>query len=476
MIRSRLSDGLRLAIAGAIAALLSAPVLAADAPAGEKAQDAAKRPNVLFLALDDLNDWTGFLGGHPGTLTPNMDRLARRGVVFNKAYCSAPLCNPSRASLLTGLRPSTTGVYQNNQPWRPVLKDAVTLPQYFMAAGYHVVGGGKIFHNAYNDPQSWHQWYREKANPHPDKTPVNGIPNTAHFDWGPLDVPDEEMGDTKVVNWAIDYLKKRPEDKPYFLAVGLIKPHLPWYVPRKYFDLHPLSEIKLPETRADDLDDIPAAGLAMAKRDKDHRQVVEHHQWEKAVQAYLASISFADAQIGRLLDALDATPDGKETIIVLWGDHGWHLGQKEHWRKFALWEEATRTSLIVIAPGKTHAGTRSDRTVTLLDLYPTLVELCGLPPKSGLEGNSIFPLLEDPAATWDHPAVTTFGRNNHAVRNERWRYIRYADGTEELYDHDADPKEYQNLAKDPKSKEIIATLKRSLPEQNAAEAPTQREQ
>ncbi len=449
------------------------PANAAEAP--KAAENPSKRPNVLFLALDDLNDWTGFLGGHPGTLTPNMDRLAQRGVVFSRAYCSAPLCNPSRASLLTGVRPATSGVYQNDQPWRPVLKDAVTLPQYFAAAGYHVVGGGKIFHNSYNDPQSWQEWFKpKKGDPHPAKVPVNGIPNTAHFDWGPLDVPDDAMGDNQVVSWAIETLKKQPNNQPLFLAVGLIRPHLPWYVPRKYFDLHPLSEIQLPEVKADDLDDIPPAGLAMAKREGDHRKVLEHKQWQKAVQGYLASISFADAQVGRLLDALDATPQGKETIIVLWGDHGWHLGQKEHWRKFALWEEATRTSLIVVAPGLTPPGTRSERTVSLMDLYPTLIELCGLPPKSGIEANSLVPLLQDPKAAWNHPALTTFGRGNHAMRTERWRYIRYADGTEELYDHTSDPKEWNNLAADPRWKDVKTELARSLPSRNAAEAPREK--
>lgn len=457
-----------LLLAALIATTAAGRLRASEAPAAA----AGSRPNILFIAADDMNDWTGFLGGHPQARTPNLDRLAKRGEVFGRAYCSAPACNPSRASLLTGVRPASSGVYHNDQPWRPVLRDAQTLPQRFQAAGYHVVGGGKIFHNAYNDPPSWHEWIAHKNGPGtvPAKRPVNGIAKAAHFDWGPVPAGDEAMGDYRVFSRAIDYLHES-HDRPFFLAVGLIKPHLPWYVPQKYFDQFPLDGIRRPEVKADDLADVPAAGVAIARPQGDHRKVVEAGQWDKAVQGYLASIAFADAQIGRLLDALDASPHAKDTIVVFWGDHGWHLGQKEHWRKFALWEEATRVPLIVVAPGVTTPGSRSDRTVSLMDLYPTLVELAGLPSKPGLEGVSLVPLLKDSKASWDHPAVTTHGRNNHAVRSERWRYIRYADGSEELYDHDNDPHEWANLAGDPKWTAVKAELARSLPAKNAPDAP-----
>ncbi|MFO0891665.1 MAG: sulfatase [Isosphaeraceae bacterium] len=449
--------------------------MAAPRAGAEDGKSTSPRPKVLFIAADDLNDWTGFLKGHSGARTPNLDRLARRGVAFTRAYCSAPACNPSRTSLLTGVRPSTSGVYHNDQPWRPVLRDAVTLPQTFQKAGYRVVGGGKIFHNSFNDPASWDEWHALKKSDHPvpPGRPVNGIAGAAHFDWGPVDVADEAMGDHKTVSRAIEFLGQK-QDRPFFLAVGLIRPHLPWYVPRKYFDAFPLSGIVRPEVKADDLADIPAAGRVIARPEGDHRKVVQAGQWDRAVQGYLASIGFADAEIGRLLDALDASPHGKETIIVFWGDHGWHLGQKEHWRKFALWEEATRVPLIVAAPGVTHPGTRSDRTVSLLDLYPTLVELCGLPAKPGLEGESLVGLLREPASSWSRPAVTTHGRNNHAVRSERWRYIRYADGSEELYDHENDPREWTNLAGDPRSDEVKRELARWLPERNAPDAPRQK--
>lgn len=427
---------------------------------------------MLFIAVDDLNDWIGALGGHPQARTPNLDRLAARGVLFTRAYCSAPACNPSRASLLTGVRPSTSGVYHNRDPWRKAMPDAVTLPQHFMASGYRVMGGGKIYHGAFPDPPSWHEHLARPADPMPPERPLNGIPRTAHFDWGPIDAANEEMGDWKVVSWAIERLERKHEE-PLFLAVGLYRPHLPWYVPREYFRAFPADGVILPRVRDDDLDDVPPAGRRIARPERDHRRVVESGNWKRAVSGYLSSIAFADAQLGRLLDAFDrraaAEPALANTIIVLWGDHGWHLGEKKHWRKFALWEEATRVPLIIIAPGVTRPGTRCDRTVSLLDLYPTLVELCGLPPRAGLEGRSLVPLLRDPRSPWKRPAVTTFGRGNHAVRSERWRYIRYSDGSEELYDHDRDPMEWTNLA----GREDLAAVKKQLaawlPSVNAAE-------
>ncbi len=399
-------------------------------------------PNVLFIAVDDLNDWVGCLGGHPDVRTPNLDRLAARGVLFTNAHCAAPLCNASRAALLTGVRPSSSGVYTNSQPMRhsAALRDAVTLPQYFMAHGYRVMGGGKIFHDAFRDPQSWNEYFPGKdrarpADPVPPKRPLNGIPDMeAHFDWGPIDVPDAQMGDDKVASWAAGELV-RPQPGPFFLACGIFRPHLPWYVPRKYFDLYPADKVTLPNVKDDDLDDVPPIGREFAKPEGDHRKVIQYEQWRAAVQGYLASITFADACVGRVVDALEAGPHADNTVIVLWSDHGWHLGEKLHWRKFALWEEATRNVLALVAPMVTKPGGRCARTVNLMDLYPTLIDLCGLPRKDGLEGMSLTPLLSNPSAHWDRPSVTTYLRGNHSVRSERWRYIRYSDGTEELYDH-----------------------------------------
>jgi len=448
----------------------------ADEPDTSRAEATKARPNVLFIAVDDLNDWIGALGGYAGVKTPHLDRIAARGVTFTRAYCSAPACNPSRASLLTGIRPSTSGVYHNNQPWRAAMPGAVTLPQHFMAAGYSVRGGGKIYHGAYPDPASWQEYFVQQRDPKPDgKRSRKDVGSKSRpFGWGPLDIDDSEMADAKVVDWATAELATKSE-QPFFLAVGIYKPHLDWNVPQKYFDLYPLADVQRPIVPEDDLADVPALGRAIAKPQGDHRKMLEGDYWESAVQAYLASISFADAQIGRLLDALESGPNADDTIVVLWGDHGWHLGEKEHWRKFALWEEATRVPLFISVPGVTSPGTRSDRTVSLLDLYPTLVELCGLPPREELEGRSIAPLLPDPAAEWDHPVVTTHGRDNHAVRNERWRYIRYSDGSEELYDHKQDPREWTNLAGDPQWNELKASLAMHLPKVNAKDAPARRD-
>ena len=441
---------------------------------------APEKHNVLFIAIDDLNDWIGCLGGHPGSKTPNLDRLASRGVLFTSAHCAAPLCNPSRAALMTGVRPSTSGIYDNGQPMRksPAIKDAISLPQHFMAGGYRAVGGGKIYHGAYPDAKSWHQYFPSQTqnkppDPEPPVRPANGIPNTAHFDWGSLKAADREMGDYKVVDWASAELQKK-QDRPFLLACGIFKPHLPWYIPEKYFDLHPLETIALPKVKDDDLDDVPPIGRRFAKPDGDHRKVIEHGQWKRAVQSYLAAISFADAQVGRVLEALDAGPHAKNTTVVLWSDHGWHLGEKLHWRKFTLWEEATHNVLMIASPGLTTPGGRCHRTVSLMDIYPTLIDVCGLPKRQGLEGKSLLPLLKNPSAPWDRPAVTTYLRGNHSVRSERWRYIRYKDGAEELYDRSVDEMEWTNLASRPEMADVKKDLARWLPKTDAPESAHER--
>lgn len=379
---------------------------------------------------------------------------------------------------MTGIRPSTSGVYHNPQPWRQALPDAVTLPQHFMQHGYTALGAGKIYHGSYPDPPSWDTYFpsqkKNKPNdPQPLNRPVNGIPRTAHFDWGPVDVEDAEMGDAQVADWVISQLRKE-HDKPFFLACGIYRPHLPWYVPRKYFDQFPADDVRLPKVLANDLDDIPPLGLKIARPQGDHRKVLEHDQWQLAVQGYLASIAFADTQVGRVMDALDHSPHAKNTIVVFWTDHGWHLGEKQHWRKFALWEEATRTPLIFVVPGLTAAAQRCDRPVNLLDIYPTLVDICGLAPRKELEGVSLKPLLQSPRASWDRPSLTTHGRNNHALRSDRYRYIRYADGTEELYDHEADPTEWKNLASEGSHSKIRHELAAWFPETNVPDIPRDR--
>ncbi|UCD29564.1 MAG: sulfatase, partial [Planctomycetota bacterium] len=350
------------------------------------------RPNVLFIAIDDLNDWVGVMGGHPEVKTPNIDRLAGRGVLFTRAYCSAPACNPSRASLLTGLRPSTTGVYHNPHVWRAALPDAVTLPQHFMAHGYHVVGGGKIFHSDYHDPQSWHEYFHEPKQEPPPNWPLHGINNLVDRwwfnDWGPLDIPDEDMVDMKTSNWAVSELNKKHQ-KPFFLAAGFHRPHLPWYAPQKYFDLYPLDKISMPAVKENDLDDLPKTAIGWAAPWKHHDKIVKADHWKKAVQAYLACITFVDVCVGKLVEALDKSPYADNTIIVLWSDHGYHLGEKQHWGKFALWEKAVRAPMIMVVPGLTEPKQQCDRPVTLLNIYPTLIDLCNLSAKNELEGVSL---------------------------------------------------------------------------------------
>lgn len=433
--------------------LLAVPVLAAES-----------KPDVLFIAVDDLNDWTSYLGGHPQAKTPNIDRLVARGTAFTNSHCAAPACNPSRAALMSGIRPWETGIYTNGDPAQGVLKDVITINRHFLANGYNTLGGGKIYHGYASEGRddTWTKWEGLFPSIKQHEENMNGL-NRGHFDWGPVDAKPSEMGDYKATDWAIDQLKTAPADKPLFLALGYIKPHLPWYVPREYFDRFPLADIQLPLTKENDLDDVPAPGKKMAGADGDHASVLKGDQWKKGVQAYLATTSFLDDQVGRLLDGLDQSPRKDKTIIVWWTDHGWHLGEKEHWRKFALWEEATRTSMAIIAPGVTTAGTRCPAPVDYMNLYPTVCELTGLPVPEHVKGASLMPLLKDPAAKWDGVAVCTHGKGNHAVCDDNWRYIRYADGSEELYDHSKDPNEWTNLAGEVGMSEIKTRLASAIP-------------
>ena len=452
-------------------------------------------PNVLFIAVDDMRDWTAGLDGYRGTVhTPHMQGLASQGVEFTNAHTASTICCPSRAAIMTGLFPSTSGIYGNGQWWRPHMPDCVTIPMHFKANEYAVAGSGKIFHHTAgnNPPDQWDEyhrlvfnddpWYRgHKLNypwstpgPAPEGHPLSGVQGLPHeTDWGVLPGKAEvDYDDAESVDFALDYLK-RSRDKPFFLACGTFRPHLPWYVPRKYFDLYPLDKIQLPLVREDDLDDIPTEGRQLSKTRRGDFEKIKHaDKWKQAVQAYLASISFADAQVGRLLEALDQSPYAENTVIVFWSDHGWHLGEKNHWHKMTLWEEATRVPLIVVAPGVAKAGERCDRPVGLIDIYPTLIDLCGLKAKPELDGISLTPLLRHPDAAWSRPAVSQYKRGQCAVRSQRWRYIRYSDGTEELYDHDTDPHEWTNLAGDDKHRPVIAEHARWLPSTWAEHAPT----
>jgi len=417
------------------------------------------RPNVLFIAVDDLNHWVGHLKRNPQTITPNLDRLAKLGVSFSHAYCAAPACNPSRAALMSGMRPYTTGVYHNPDDYRPHIRPDQTLNSHFRSNGYLTVGAGKIYHGGGGRKEEWDDF---GARTKPKSLGAFSKNGTKGITWSQLKGDDDVLADYHTVSYAIDQLKA-DHDRPFFLACGIFRPHMPWSVPKKYFDMHPLDAIKLPPHVDDDLTDVPSAGFKMAKPDGDHAQVTKKGLWKEAIQAYLASITYADTQLGRLLDAFEQSDFRDNTIIVLWGDHGWHLGEKQHWRKFALWEEATRAPLMWVAPGVTPKGAICDRTVDFMSIYPTLCELSGLPVPEHCDGVSITALLRDPQTAWDRPAITTHGYNRHAIRSSGFRYIRYDDGGEELYDEQADPYEWKNLATDPSHADTITELKKWIP-------------
>ena len=437
------------------------------------AQSSSGAPNVLFIAVDDLNHWVGYTGRNPQVKTPNIDRLSAMGVSFANAHCAAPACGPSRAALFSGMRPSTTGCYLNSDTWQRHVPEGISLNATFKKSGYYVAAMGKTYHSSAG--RGLDAVYASEWDEYPPmKVPSNGGASKyeGFHEPLPLDLKDEDMGDWHSVNYIIEQLEKS-HDKPFFLACGLVKPHLPWAVPRKYYDMFPLDEVELPPHRLDDLDDLPEAGLKMAKPGGDHAKFLESGRWKNAVQSYLATIAFTDVCVGRLLDALEASAYKDNTIIVLWGDHGWSLGEKQHWRKFALWEETTRAPMIWVAPGLTKAGTICDAPVDFLSIYPTLCDLAGIDRPAHLEGESFRRLLADPGAAWDGVALTTHGYMNHAVRDSRWRYIRYADGSEELYDHEADTYEWENLAGNAEYAGVIKRLAAHLPKKN--KAPTKQE-
>jgi iduronate 2-sulfatase len=425
-----------------------------------------QKPNVLFIAVDDLRDWVGYFGHNPQTKTPNFDRLARMGVSFTRAYCASPSCNPSRAALMSGMRPSTTAVYENNIDFRPLIPADKMLTTTYRNAGYFVHGAGKIYHEAYRRSTEWDH-YLEKEGGYP-KVADGQSDGVGGIKFAPLDCKDEELPDWVIADYGIASLGKK-HDKPFFLGVGFHKPHMPWNVPRKYFDLFPLETIKLPPHLENDLEDVPPAGVRMARPEGDHTAMVKSGRWKEAVQAYLATIAYCDMNLGRLLDAFEKSAYKDNTIICLWGDHGWHLGEKSHWRKFALWEEATRAPLIWVVPGITKPDTRSSRTVDFMSIYPTLTDLCGIATPAHVEGGSIRALLANPNAAWEKPAVTTYRYKNHTARSADWRYIRYQNGDEELYDENKDPNEYANLAAKPEFAAKKTELAKFLPKTDAAE-------
>ncbi len=476
------------------------------------ATDEPQHPNVLFIAIDDLNDWIGCLGGHPQAQTPNIDRLAARGVLFTNAHCAAPACNPSRAAVFSGRMPYHTGVWSNDSPQLPGHQpDLLLLPGAFSNAGYVTLGTGKLLHSSsankrlfdqhFNTEQRWSPFTREQVRYTSEELPTKGTDNPRHivklsgqdpivlplnrmpsdrnpesregesFDWGPLDVPEASMGDAQITDWAVRQLAGS-SDRPFFLAVGYYRPHIPLWAPRKYFQTLDNLAVDLPPVQNHDLDDLSDSGRRWALEPVTagrHSTVVQYRQWPAAVIAYLACVNFVDQQIGRLLETLDSQGLRANTLIVLWTDHGWHLGEKQHWGKWTGWERSTRVPLIIVPPGNNadrfaKPGSRCAQPVSLIDLYPTLVELCHLDPPDALDGQSLVPLLCAPNQPTGRTVVTTFDPGNVTLRTDHWRYIRYADGSDELYDHESDRHEWKNLASDPKHAPRLLEFRRRIPQ------------
>ena len=439
-----------------------------------------ERPNVLFIAIDDLNDWVGVMKGHPQALTPNIDALAKSGMLFTNAHCQAPICGPSRASIMTGLYPTTSGNYL--QLHDTAIKKSndksaksIFLPDYFEQHDYKTMGVGKIYHHG--DAAKTFEEYGsawEMFGPKPAKRfhynpEWYGKPKGTQTDWGAYPTMDSLMPDYKSARWAIERLNQAHE-KPFFLAVGFVRPHVPWYVPQKWFDKFPVEEIQLPPYLAEDLDDIPAFGQQVTDVPMmpTTKWLIETGQWKNMVQAYLACIHFVDAQVGKVLDALKESAYADNTIVVLWSDHGYHLGEKNRVAKQALWERDTKTVLIIKELDAT-PGRVSNKPVQLLDMYPTLVDLCGLPTNQQNEGHSLSPLLNHPNSdNWPHLAISSFGKNNMAITDERFRLIQYEDHSIEFYDLQEDPNEWENLAHRKEYQPEIKRLQAAIPKEQAA--------
>jgi arylsulfatase A-like enzyme len=454
----------------------------------ERHQAPSDAPNVLLISIDDCNDWLGFLNNHPGTHTPNLDALAATSVSFSMAYCTAPMCLPARTSVMFGRQPHTTGVYDHTDDslarYDELSRVTPSLVDDLWAAGYDTYGAGKVFH----DPQEarWTQsrrfpWYlpgnvrkRPDADParyDPDwRSPYDGeaIGRGEDFDYtmidfGPSGRPAEDEADGQATAWVLDRLR-RDHPRPFLLALGLYLPHEPWRVPQKYFDLHPLDEVVVPEVRADDLADLGPYGRDEII-DQYHRfeRLLVSGLWDDAVQAYQASISYADDHVGQVLDGLASSPHADDTIVAVWSDHGFHLGEKLHVEKFTLWERATHVPLLLGVPGRFDTGRVFDVPVSAIDIGPTLGELCGAEINEEHQGRSLLGLLEHPERADARPPVTTWQAGNHSVRRGPWRYIRYRTGEAELYDHRTDAQEFTNLIGDPRHAATVTELDAFLP-------------
>jgi len=432
----------------------------------------SRKPNVLLIAVDDLNDWIGCMGGHPDTKTPNIDKLAKRGVLFLNAHCQGTMCNPSRISIMWGLRPSSTGFYSNHFPAHKApnfFKKYTSLPRYFEASGYKTLTAGKIYHGSWLPDKDFQvvgprpgQWSKQ------DKA-VQKKPAHYHkiWDFGPQSYDEKDFVDYAIASWGVKQLQAKHK-QPFFCALGFMRPHVPFFPPVRVYNA--VTEARLPKVKEDDWSDLSEAARTLTLSNHKiptHAWMKQEGRWPLAVKSYLACVRWVDEQIGRVLDALDASPYAANTIVILYTDHGYHLGEKQRWSKFSLWERTTRVPFIICLPGGTQEVTTEP--VELLSIYPTLIDLCNLPPNKDLEGVSLLPLLDGSSVIWKNVAISTLGQNNHSICDKRWRYIHYADGSEELYDHEADPHEWNNLvskAPSPLHTKVIARLKQHLPKTN----------
>lgn len=476
----------------AFAFVLAACSLFAAGPSSAKAPEG--KPNILMIAIDDQNDWIGCMGGHPQVKTPNLDALAARGTLFTNAHCQAPLCNPSRSSLMTGLRPSTTGIYGLSPGIRQVevTKHHVTLPQALMKGGWFTFTCGKVYHDGSlnfggkgkgkkakvpvieNLPPEFDEWGEAPGMPKPPQ-PIANLPIEGRhpaMDWGVFPEDDKEQCDWKTADATIAKMQTVPKDKPWFIACGFRLPHVPCFASQKWFDLYPMESLQMPVVKEDDRADLPKFADYMHWKLPEPRlkTLRELNEWKPLVRAYLASVSFMDSQAGRVLDALSKSGALENTIVIVWGDHGWHLGEKAITGKNTLWERSTRVPFIWAGPGVAK-GAKCGRPAELLDIFPTLIDLCDLPARADLDGHSLAAQLKDASAPREFPAITTHNQGNHSIRTEKWRYIHYADGSEELYDEQADANEWKNLAGDSNFAEVKAQLAKWLPKKDVPAAP-----
>lgn len=435
-----------------------------------------RRPmNVLFIAIDDLNSYPSLMDNYPGIKTPNLDAFAKTAMQFTRAYCPGTMCNPSRSAILSGIAPYRSGIYQNGQKWQdsPLLNSVKTLPQAFRDSGYHTMGCGKLYHTKPTNAQWKAQWDDDTGGqgrfaPKVDPNPIpDSVKKPGLFTYGVAE--ESQISDFQLLSYARKRLSSE-YDQPFFMAHGIRYPHNPWVVPQRFVDLYPDSDMTFPPPgfKEGDLDDLSDIAKEYAGNPVNRKALHEAGHWKPVLRHYLASVSAADEVFGEVIKALDEGPHAENTIVVVWADHGFHMGEKDHFAKYALWEQTTNVLFMVRVPGVTDSGPRCERTVSLQDIYPTLVDLCNLnDPGHTLDGRSIAPLLSSPETEWPYPALTTHMKEDHAVRSEEYRYIRYHDGSEELYNEATDPHEWTNLASKESSLPIIEQLRSHLPRINA---------